>query len=129
MEVEVGGRLQERTHILPTKIIRVLSFAPDLSNPEIDEEISKAAPKSDEDPLVIPDVNNMRSDLIQLIAMLEGQPDDIENVEVDTNVHPDLADDLGLEQWLEEDEWEDDDGSGDEGANGTAEESNLEELD
>ena len=48
MEVEIGGRLQERTHILPTKIIRVLSFAPDLSNPEIDEEIAKSTSKSDE---------------------------------------------------------------------------------
>lgn len=108
-----------------------MSFAPDLENPEIDEDISKAPLKSDEDPLVIPDVNNMRSDLIQLIAMLEGQPDDIENVPIDTNVHPDLADDLGLEQWLEEDEWEDaEEGSGEEEGHGeTTAESNLEELD
>jgi hypothetical protein len=37
----------------------------------------------------------MRSDLIQLIAMLEGEPE--------------FENDLGLDEWLEEDEWEDED--------------------
>jgi hypothetical protein len=100
LSVQIGGHIQERTHVLPTKIIRILTFAPDLDNPGSYEELSR----NEEEPLVVPEVNSMRSDLIQLIAMLEGQPDDDDFTPA---LAPDLADDLGLQQWLEEDEWED----------------------
>ena len=55
----------------------------------------------------IPEVNSMRSDLTQLIAMLEGQPEDDDFMPDEGALGSDLADDLGLQQWLENDEWED----------------------
>lgn len=56
----------------------------------------------------------MRSDLVQLIAMLEGEPD---LADLPVTVDQEVADDLGLEEWLEEDEWEDEDGDEDDDAN------------
>jgi len=94
-EVDEGGNLQRRNRILPTKIIRVLSFAPDLNNSNGDERVESPVVRSDEAPAFVPEVSTMRSDLIQLIAMLEGEAVDEE-----------IEDDLGLEEWLEEDEWE-----------------------
>lgn len=131
LEVEIGGRIQERTHVLPTKIIRVLSFAPDLEDPDADEAIPDNLTGSGEDSLDIPEVNSMRSDLHHLIAMLEGQPEDDDFMPVEGALGSDLADDLGLQQWLEEDEWEDEDVVVTEGEDGTGtlEESHLEELD
>lgn len=87
--------------------------------------------RSEEDPLVLPEVNAMRSDLTQLIAMLEGQPEDDDFMPVEAALAPDLTDDLGLQQWLEDDEWEDEEtvtGEGEDG-DGTLGESNLEDLD
>ena len=55
----------------------------------------------------IPAVNSMRSDLTQLIAMLEGQPEDDDFMPDEGALGSELADDLGLQQWLENDEWED----------------------
>ena len=132
LEVEIGGRIQERTHVLPTKIIRILSFAPNLDNPEDDEMIPDDPSNSGEDALDIPEVNSMRSDLNQLIAMLEGQPDDDDDfMPLEGGLGSDLTDDLGLQQWLENDEWEDVDVTVTEGEDGTGttEESSLEELD
>jgi hypothetical protein len=106
-----------------------LSFAPDLNNLEADENIVDELLRDDGNPLVVPEVNTMRSDLNQLIAMLEGQPEDDDFMPIEAG--PDLADDLGLQQWLEEDEWEDEDGGVVEG-DGESEvmgESNLEDLD
>lgn len=80
----------------------------------------------------IPEVNSMRSDLNQLIAMLEGQPDDDDDfMPLEGGLGSDLTDDLGLQQWLENDEWEDVDVTVTEGEAepGTTEESSLEELD
>ena len=79
----------------------------------------------------IPEVNSMRSDLTQLIAMLEGQPEDDDFMPEEGTLGSDLADDLGLQQWLENDEWEDVDVTVTEGEDGTGttEESSLEELD
>lgn len=80
----------------------------------------------------IPEVNSMRSDLNQLIAMLEGQPDDDDDfMPLEGGLGSDLTDDLGLQQWLENDEWEDVDvaASEDEDGTGTMEESSLEDLD
>ena len=80
----------------------------------------------------IPEVNSMRSDLNQLIAMLEGQPDDDDDfMPLEGGLGSDLTDDLGLQQWLENDEWEDVDVTVTEGEaeTGTTEESSLEELD
>lgn len=87
--------------------------------------------RSEEDPLVLPEVNTMRSDLTQLIAMLEGQPEDDDFMPVEAALAPDLADDLGLQQWLEDDEWEDEETVAGEGENedGTLGESNLDDLD
>ena len=48
----------------------------------------------------------MRSDLTQLISILEGDPD---LADLPVTMEQDVADDLGLEEWLEEDEWEDED--------------------
>jgi hypothetical protein len=82
--------------------------------------------------LDIPEVNSMRSDLNQLIAMLEGQPDDDDDfMPLEGGLGSDLTDDLGLQQWLENDEWEDVDVTVTEGEaeTGTTEESSLEELD
>ena len=87
---------------------------------------------SGEDALDIPEVNSMRSDLNQLIAMLEGQPDDDDDfMPLEGGLGSDLTDDLGLQQWLENDEWEDVDVTVTEGEDGTGttEESSLEELD
>ena len=87
-----------------------------------------------EDALDIPEVNSMRSDLNQLIAMLEGQPD----IDEDFLAADGSTDDLGLQQWLENDEWEDenDEWEGEdivatEGEDGieTVEQSSLEDLD
>jgi hypothetical protein len=85
--------------------------------------------RNDGNPLVVPEVNSMRSDLNQLIAMLEGQPEDDDFMPLEAG--SDLADDLGLQQWLEEDEWEDEDADAVEGDDETEamEESNLEDLD
>ena len=80
----------------------------------------------------IPEVNSMRSDLNQLIAMLEGQPDDDDDfMPLEGGLGSDLTDDLGLQQWLENDEWEDVDVAASEGEDEivTREESSLEELD
>ena len=79
----------------------------------------------------IPEVNSMRSDLNQLIAMLEGQPEDDDFLMEEGDPGFDPADDLGLQQWLENDEWEDVDVTVTEGEaeTGTTEESSLEELD
>ena len=80
----------------------------------------------------IPQVNSMRSDLHQLIAMLEGQPDDDDDfMPLEGGLGSDLTDDLGLQQWLENDEWEDVDVTATEGEDGTGttEESSLGELD
>lgn len=80
----------------------------------------------------IPEVNSMRSDLNQLIAMLEGQPDDDDDfMPLEGGLGSDLTDDLGLQQWLENDEWEDVDVAASEGEDGTGtmEESSLEDLD
>ena len=132
LEVEIGGRVQERTHVLPTKIIRILSFAPNVESPEDDEKIPDDPSKSGEDALDIPEVNSMRSDLNQLIAMLEGQPDDDDDfMPLEGGLGSDLTDDLGLQQWLENDEWEDVDVAASEGEDeiGTRDESSLEELD
>jgi hypothetical protein len=101
LEAEHPGLPEARVRILPTKVIRVLSFAPDLDNPEVDETIERSETETERteaaDPAAeIPPVANMRSDLIQLIAMLEGEPE--------------FENDLGLDEWLEEDEWEDEDG-------------------
>jgi hypothetical protein len=82
--------------------------------------------------LDIPEVNSMRSDLNQLIAMLEGQPDDDDDfMPLEGGLGSDLTDDLGLQQWLENDEWEDVDVAASEGEDetGTRDESSLEELD
>jgi hypothetical protein len=100
LEAEHPGLPEARVRILPTKVIRVLSFAPDLDNPEVDETIERSKTETERteaaDPAAeIPPVANMRSDLIQLIAMLEGEPE--------------FENDLGLDEWLEEDEWEDED--------------------
>jgi hypothetical protein len=108
-----------------------LSFAPDLNNLEADETIADESSRSGEDALDIPEVNSMRSDLNQLIAMLEGQPEDDDFMPVEGALGSDLADDLGLQQWLEEDEWEDEDvvlTEGEDG-HGIMDESSLEELD
>jgi hypothetical protein len=106
-----------------------LSFAPDLDNLEADENIVDELSRNDGNPLVVPEVNSMRSDLNQLIAMLEGQPEDEDFMPLEAG--PDLADDLGLQQWLEEDEWEDEDADAVESDDeiGDMEESNLEDLD
>jgi len=134
IEVEIAGRVQERTHVLPTKIIRILSFAPDIDNPEDEEKIINDPSSTVEDALDIPEVNSMRSDLNQLIAMLEGQPD----IDEDFLAADGSTDDLGLQQWLENDEWEDenDEWEGEdivatEGEDGieTVEQSSLEDLD
>lgn len=85
-------------------MIRVLSFAPDLENPAVDETIENRAERGEGVAAEVPPVNNMRSDLIQLIAMLEGEPD---LADLPVTVDQEVADDLGLEEWLEEDEWED----------------------
>lgn len=77
----------------------------------------------------------MRSDLNQLIAMLEGQPDidhdDFMLAEGAPGLDP--ADDLGLQDWLQDDEWEDEDEdfaeTGGEDGTGALQESSLEELD
>ena len=105
-EVQYGedGLPEARTRILPTKVIRVLSFAPDLENPAVDETIENRAERGEGVAAEVPQVNNMRSDLIQLIAMLEGEPD---LADLPVTVDQEVADDLGLEEWLEEDEWED----------------------
>jgi hypothetical protein len=81
--------------------------------------------------LDIPEVNSMRSDLNQLIAMLEGQPEDDDFMPMEGALGSNLADDLGLQQWLEDDEWEDEEIVATEGEDGTGaiEESSLEELD
>jgi hypothetical protein len=81
--------------------------------------------------LDIPEVNSMRSDLNQLIAMLEGQPEDDDFMMAEGDPGFDPADDLGLQQWLEDDEWEDEEIVATEGEDGTGaiEESSLEELD
>jgi hypothetical protein len=74
----------------------------------------------------------MRSDLNQLIAMLEGQPEDDDFLMEEGDPGFDPADDLGLQQWLEDDEWADEgDFAETEGEDGTGmiEESSLEELD
>lgn len=50
----------------------------------------------------------MRSDLIQLLAMLEGEPELDEDIEVPMG--QELADEMGLDEWLDVDEdgeWED----------------------
>ena len=86
---------------------------------------------SGEDALDIPEVNSMRSDLNQLIAMLEGQPDDDDDfMPLEGGLGSDLTDDLGLQQWLENDEWEDTgEDSAAEGEDGTVViESSLDEL-
>ena len=79
----------------------------------------------------IPEVNSMRSDLNQLIAMLEGQPEDDDFLMEEGDPGFDPADDLGLQQWLEDDEWEDEEivATEDEDGTGAIEESSLEELD
>jgi hypothetical protein len=123
IEVEQGGIPQERHRILPTKVIRVLSFAPDLENPNGDETVENAAVRSEGAPLAVPEVGTMRSDLIQLIAMLEGEPE-LEN-DIPVAVDQEVADDLGLEEWLEEDEWEYEDENNDEEDTASA----LEEVD
>jgi hypothetical protein len=73
----------------------------------------------------------MRSDLNQLIAMLEGQPEDDDFLMEEGDPGFDPADDLGLQQWLEDDEWEDEEIVATEGEDGTGtiEESSLDELD
>jgi hypothetical protein len=73
----------------------------------------------------------MRSDLNQLIAMLEGQPEDDDFLMEEGDPGFDPADDLGLQQWLEDDEWEDEEivATEDEDGTGAIEESSLEELD
>jgi hypothetical protein len=73
----------------------------------------------------------MRSHLNQLIAMLEGQPEDDGFMMAEGDPGFDPADDLGLQQWLEDDEWEDEEIVATEGEDGTGtlEESSLEELD
>ena len=81
----------------------MLSFAPDLENPEVDETIERSVAGTPSE-AEVPPVTNMRSDLIQLIAMLEGEP---ELADYPVTVGQEVADDLGLEEWLEEDEWED----------------------
>ncbi|KAM0720225.1 hypothetical protein Q7P37_004361 [Cladosporium fusiforme] len=121
LEVEIGGQTEPRTRILPTKVIRILSFAPDLEDPKADDEIPDPRERSDDEPLAVPEVNTMRSDLIQLLAMLEGEPELDEDIEVPMG--QELADEMGLEEWLDEDgEWEDEDT--DHGEN-----QNLDELD
>ena len=50
-------------------MIRVLSFAPDLENPAVDETIENRAERGEGVAAEVPQVNNMRSDLIQLIAI------------------------------------------------------------
>ena len=103
-EVDERGDLRQRDRIMATKVIRVLSFAPDLNDPHGDERVGSPVERSDEAPAVVPEVSTMRSDLIQLIAMLEGEPD---LADLPVTVDQEVADDLGLEEWLEEDEWED----------------------
>lgn len=73
----------------------------------------------------------MRSDLNQLIAMLEGQPEDDDFLMEEGDPGFDPADDLGLQQWLEDDEWEDEEIDATEGEDETGRiaESSLEELD
>ncbi|KAL1589546.1 hypothetical protein WHR41_01867 [Cladosporium halotolerans] len=104
VEVEIGGLAQPRTRILPTKVIRILSFAPDLENPKADDEIQDPAERGEDERVVLPEVNTMRSDLIQLIAMLEGEPELEDDVQVEMG--EDVGEELGLEEWLGE-EWED----------------------
>lgn len=119
--------------MLPTKIIRILSFAPDVDNLEGDGNLPDGLTRSEEEALEIPEVNAMRQDLTQLIAMLEGQPEDDDFMPEEGGLGSDLADDLGLQQWLEDDEWEDEDDAATEGEDEdgteTIEESSLEELD
>lgn len=107
--MEIGGLAQPRTRILPTKVIRILSFAPDLENPKADDEIQDPAERGEDERVVLPEVNTMRSDLIQLIAMLEGEPELEDDVQVEMG--EDVGEELGLEEWLgeegEDGEWED----------------------
>lgn len=49
----------------------------------------------------MPEVNAMRSDLIQLIAMLEGEPALEEDMPIPMD--EETAEDLGLEEWLDTD--------------------------
>lgn len=118
MEVEIGGQAEPRTRILPTKVIRILSFAPDLENTKSDDEIPDPRERGVDEPLAVPEVSTMRSDLIQLLAMLEGEPELEDDIEVPMG--QELADEMGLEEWLDieggegdwEDEREEDDGGG-----------------
>jgi hypothetical protein len=72
----------------------------------------------------VPPVNTMRSDLVQLVAMLEGEP---ELADLPVTMDQVVAGDLGLEEWLEEDEWEDE--SDNEIENDYEEETSLDEID
>lgn len=111
---------------MPTKVIRVLSFAPDLENPDADDTLAAERGEDEaDDPADVPEVNVMRSQLIQLIAMLEGEPELEDDLPVE--VEQGVAEDLGLQEWLSEDEWESAE-EGEDGPNGT-QESSLEELD
>lgn len=111
---------------MPTKVIRILSFAPDLENPDADDTLAAERGQDEtDDPADVPEVNVMRSQLIQLIAMLEGEPELEDDLPVE--VEQGVAEDLGLQEWLSEDEWE----SAEEGEGGGdgMHDSNLEELD
>jgi hypothetical protein len=68
----------------------------------------------------------MRSDLVQLIAMLEGEPD---LADLPVTMDQEVADDLGLEEWLEEDEWEDESDTEIENDYEEGAETSLDELD
>jgi hypothetical protein len=84
----------------------VLSFAPDFEDPFVDEMSGDRVECEVGSPAEVPEVHNMRSDLTQLISILEGDPD---LADLPVTMEQDVADDLGLEEWLEEDEWEDED--------------------
>lgn len=128
LEVEVAGEPQTRTRILPTKIIRVLSLAPDLEaidayHPSCGSFFADEAlpgPRSEVDGFGvsgvgvaeadtdrvgaageaarIPEMNAMRADLYTLISMLEGEPE----IEEDLDVEVPEGEDVDLEEWLTE---------------------------
>jgi len=131
LEVEVAGEPQTRTRILPTKIIRVLSLAPDLEAVDAyhpscgsffaDEALLGPRPEGDGfgvsgvgvaeaeteragvagEAARVPEMNAMRADLYTLISMLEGEPE-IED-DLDMEVPMDIEEDMDLEEWLTED--------------------------
>lgn len=104
---------QPRARILPTKIIRVISLAPALDGSD-EDAIASQRPRGPEDGEdTMPPVNAMRAELYQLIAMLGGEPEIEEDLEVE--VEEDVLDELGFGDGAEEGEEAEDVAMGEDG--------------